>query len=178
VLVEHLDRGAVPVGVNAAEHRFGGFAILLGGSTFRHRQLEADRKVQILRIPGGDAQPAPFTFEDLEPRCRGAQLGTMADDGVVHRLGHVGCDERRRVLGVGSQPQHQRVEDPLDGAPQRPAVIAAEHLHAGADRAPRPVDDRTARLGDGQCRRRWGSGAHLDSIGAEFAGEQPESWVR
>ncbi len=178
VLVENFDRRAVPVGVNITEHRFGGRVILLGGRPFRHGQLETDREVQLLRVSGGDAQPAPLAFEDFEPRCGGPQFRSVPDDDLVHRLGHIGCHERRRELGVRSQPKHQRIDDPLDGPGQRAAVVAAEHLDAGTDRPPRPVDDGPARLGDGERRRHWSSRAHLNRIGVGFGSQQDRSWVR
>ena len=40
--------------------------------------------------------------------------------------------------------QHQRVDDAFDGPCQRTAVVAAEHLDAGADGPPRLVDHRPA----------------------------------
>ena len=88
----------------------------------------------------------------------------MTDDQVLHRRCCVGIDERRRVLGIRPQPQHQRVDDPLDGTAQRAAVVAAEHLYAGPDGAPRPVDDGPARLADGNRSRHLEARAHLHSI--------------
>ena len=81
VSVEHFDRGAVAVGVDLAQHRLRGVAILRCRCAFRHRELEADREVQLLGVAGGDPQPAALALEQLEPGCGGAQLGGLPDDG-------------------------------------------------------------------------------------------------
>ena len=88
----------------------------------------------------------------------------MADDQIVHRQRGVAVDEGRRILRVGPQPKYQWVENPLDGAPQRSAVVAAEHLDTWADGTPCAVDDGTARLGGADRRRHLEPRTHLSSI--------------
>src|SRR5271156_644019 len=61
VLVQHLDAGTVPSLVDVAEHRSCHVAILRRRWAFRHRQLEADRKVQFLGVSG--TNPLSSTFE-------------------------------------------------------------------------------------------------------------------
>ncbi len=181
VLVQHFDRGAVPPAVDVAEHCSHRLAILRHRCAFRHREFEAHWKVQLLGVSGANPLPTAFELERPEPCCGEAQLGAVVDDQVTHRCGGAGGYDRCRILWVRAQPQHQRVDDALDGPGQRAAIIAAEHLDAGADRPPCLVDHQPA--WPARCLTRQGSHhlrirAHLHRIGALPKSRQPKSWVR
>ena len=98
VLVQHLDRGAVPALVNVAQHRRRRLVIVRRRWAFRHRELEAHREVEFLGVAGANPLPAPLEFECLEPCCGGTQFGSTTDDQVAHRRGRVGGDHRGRIL--------------------------------------------------------------------------------
>lgn len=91
-------------------------------------------------------------------------MGALADDPIVHSHRGVDIDERCRVLRVDAQPQHQWVEDPLDCATQRPAVVAAEYFDPGSNGTPRAIDHRTAWLANGYRRDRLEARVHRFSI--------------
>ena len=183
VAVEHLDARPVPVVVHPAKDRLGGVGIAGPGCSPGHRELEADREVQLLGVARRDAEFATLLLEDVEPGCRTTQLLRMAEDADTHRGRGIGGRHRRRELRVGTQPQHQRVEDPFDGAPQRGAIRAAQDLHARPDRPPRLVDHRAPRRRDGG----WGGGGvghhawcrgHRPRIRGLGPRIVPRSWVR
>ncbi len=66
----------------------------------------------------------------------------VRDDQVVHRRGGFRGHDGKRILRIRAQAQHQRVDDALDGATERAAVVAAEYLNAGTDCPPRLLDHR------------------------------------
>ncbi len=178
VLMQHFDRGTVAALVNLAEQGGRGLAILRRRCAFGDRELKAHREVELLGVSGADPLPAALEFEDREPCCGAAQFGCAAHDQFVHCRSGLRGDHRGRIQRVGPQPQHQRVDDALDGPGQRSAVVTAEHLDAGPDRPPRRLDHRPAwmacRHGGGQLRIR----THQHRIGALPRYRQPKSWVR
>ena len=72
VLLEHLDRGAVPTLVDILQHRSRCLVIMWHRCAFGDRELEAHREVEFLCVAGANPQPSALEFERLEPRCGGA----------------------------------------------------------------------------------------------------------
>ncbi|GAB4716680.1 hypothetical protein MOKP125_13530 [Mycobacterium avium subsp. hominissuis] len=72
VSVQNLDRGAVAIPVDVGEHGGRRLVIVRRRRALGHRQFEADREVEFLRVAGADPLSASFQLERLEPCCGSA----------------------------------------------------------------------------------------------------------
>ena len=100
-------------------------------------QLETDREVQLLRVAGGDAQPAPLGLQNGEPRGRGTQLmrrGPTIRSRIAAAVSGVTTGAEYCGLARSRSTSGSRIR--LTVPAQRAAVGTAEHLDAGADRPP------------------------------------------
>ncbi len=117
VLVEHLDRGAVAVTVDLA-------------AAPPQRRRHPVARVRLSSPPARSTQgnTAPARCPVVMRSRRRSRLSSSNHAAAARNwapwptirsciaTADVGVDERRRVLRVRPQPQHQRVDDPLDGA--------------------------------------------------------------